>query len=165
MTRQTTALERVEGDLRRGHTYVAIQRLRTLVGNEPTDLDLRLRLAEVYLGTGNLVEAGRWSYLSPDRNPAAVLAFERATPDPRARLRRLHWPAEVLDQAPEFASRTLTELEADSRVARRVSTEGVELTRGGRVVDGLSDVAFAGFVLVNLGMWVVGWVALLRWIL
>lgn len=78
-------LSRVEADLARGHTHVAIQRLTTLVQQNPERPELRERLAAVHLMTGNLVEAGRWSYFSDDADLDAVAAFERAFPHPSAR--------------------------------------------------------------------------------
>jgi hypothetical protein len=85
-------LERVAIDLSRGHTAPAIQRLSSLVHRHPTDLDLRRRLAEVHRMVGNWVEAGRWSYLLADADPAETLAFERAYPSPIHRLAALRWP-------------------------------------------------------------------------
>ena len=85
---------RVESDLALGHTFVAIQRLTTLVQANPKELELRAFLARVHLATGNWVEAGRWSYLEKDRDPKALAAFERAVPHPRARLSALHWMPE-----------------------------------------------------------------------
>jgi len=41
-------LARVEADLAQGHTYVAIQRLTTLVQSNPADLGARSRLGEVH---------------------------------------------------------------------------------------------------------------------
>lgn len=92
MENYSRVLERVEDDLALGHTYVAIQRLTTLVQQNPGDLTLRERLAAVHLRTGNLVEAGRWSYLSANPDQAARDAFDRAFPHPRARRDALRLP-------------------------------------------------------------------------
>src|SRR6187431_2304158 len=78
-------LERVDADLELGRTFVAIQRLATLVQQQPTNLDLRARLAAVHLQTGNLVEAGRWGYLCENRDAEAQKAFEKAFRQPAAR--------------------------------------------------------------------------------
>lgn len=166
MTKHAAVLQRVEDDLERGHTHVAIQRLTTVVHNDPANLDLRRRLAEVYLRTGNLIEAGRWSYLLPDRDPAAVAAFERANRDPRARMNRLHWPVLGLPQAPEFARQTLAALEREARTAAgaRDPSTGVLLSRRERVSERLFAVGMSGFLLVNLAVWVLGYVALVRWV-
>ena len=103
-------LDRVAADLSRGHTQPAIQRLGSLVAAHPTDLDLRRRLAAVHRMVGNRVEAGRWSYLNADADPAEILAFERAYPSPDARLRELRWPAQEGHAATEFARDRLTAL-------------------------------------------------------
>jgi hypothetical protein len=88
---KSDVLARVKNDLALGHTYTAIQRLRTLVAVDPDDLELHRLLAEVYRQTGNLVEAGRWSFLTEDARPEELAAFERANPDPWLRLRLVGW--------------------------------------------------------------------------
>ena len=103
-------LARVDADLELGHTYVAIQRLSTLVQLHGTDLALRERLAAVHLSTGNLVEAGRWSYLSADRDPVATAAFERAFPDPIGRYDAVRFRGTPDDTTTGFARTTLVEL-------------------------------------------------------
>ena len=103
-------LDRVAADLSRGHTQPAIQRLGSLVAAHPTDLDLRRRLSAVHRMVGNQVEAGRWSYLNPDADPAEILAFERAYPSPAERLRELRWPAQEGHAATEFARDRLAAL-------------------------------------------------------
>ena len=81
----------MKDDLALGHTYLATQRLRTLLAVDPTDLDVRRLLASVYRQTGNLVEAGRWSFLTDDARPEELAAFARANPSPWLRLRLLTW--------------------------------------------------------------------------
>jgi hypothetical protein len=88
---KSDVLARVKTDLALGHTHTAIQRLRTLVAVEPDDLELHRLLADVYRETGNLVEAGRWSFLTADARPEELAAFERANPDPWLRLRLIRW--------------------------------------------------------------------------
>jgi Family of unknown function (DUF6584) len=104
-------LDRVDADLAQGYTTPAIQRLSSLVAAHPTDLDLRQRLAAVHRQVGNLVEAGRWSYLSPAGDRRELAAFERAYPVPARRLRALRWP-ERGHAATEFARTRLTGLAA-----------------------------------------------------
>lgn len=164
--KHAAVLQRVEDDLERGHTHVAIQRLTTLVNNDPVNLDLRRRLAEIHLSTGNLIEAGRWSYVLPERDPAAVAAFEKANRDPRARMNRLHWPAFGLFQAPDFARRVLEDLETEARKAAgaRNPSTGVLLSRRERLAERLFSLGLGGFVLLNVAVWVFGYVALVRWI-
>ncbi|MEU8078183.1 DUF6584 family protein [Catellatospora citrea] len=84
-------MDRVTTDLSRGHTYPAIQRMHSLVAAHPTDLDLRRRLAAIYRATGNLVEAGRWSYLDDTAEAVELEAFETRYPAHR-RLEALRWP-------------------------------------------------------------------------
>jgi hypothetical protein len=84
-------LARVKQDLATGHTYLATQRLRTLAAIDPDDFELRRLLASVYRQTGNLVEAGRWAFLTGELTDVERTAFERANPDPWLRLRMLRW--------------------------------------------------------------------------
>jgi hypothetical protein len=81
MTRHDV-VRRVEADLRRGHTHLALQRLATLGATYPDDLTIRARRAEVYRRVGNWVEAGRWGFLTEDVTEAEIAAFERAHPHP-----------------------------------------------------------------------------------
>ncbi|RNL62218.1 hypothetical protein EFK50_10525 [Nocardioides marmoriginsengisoli] len=158
MLNRERVLQRVEDDLQRGHTHVAIQRLTTLVQGIPTDLDLRRRLAAVHRSTGNLVEAGRWSYFEAERDQASVDAFERARQDPRGRLKALNWPRDQWGEAPERVRRTLEELEAAPRY--RGAKETSEASRW----DAVLRAGWAAFALVNVAAWGFGYVALVRWI-
>ena len=101
---KSDVLTRVKTDLALGHTYTALQRLRTLLAVDPDDLDLHLLLAGVYRQTGNLVEAGRWSFLTGDARPDELAAFERANPDPWLRLRLIRWSGD-LAALPDAAAR------------------------------------------------------------
>jgi hypothetical protein len=83
-----------------GHTYVAAQRLRTLLAVEPNDIEVYRLLASVYRQTGNLVEAGRWAFLTDDLRDDELAAFEHAHPSPWLRLRLLLWSGDV-DTLPE----------------------------------------------------------------
>jgi hypothetical protein len=97
-------LARVREDLALGHTHVAIQRLRTLLAVHPNDLEVHRLLAAVYRQTGNVVEAGRWAFLSDELRDEELVAFERAHPSPWLRLRLLRWDADP-DQLPSVAGR------------------------------------------------------------
>jgi hypothetical protein len=88
---KSDVLARVKSDLAQGHTHTAIQRLRTLLAVDPDDLEVHRLLADVYRQTGNLVEAGRWSFLAEHPRPDELTAFERAHPDPWLRLRLIRW--------------------------------------------------------------------------
>lgn len=69
-------LRRVEADLARGDAAMARQRLRGLVGSFPHRLDVRARLAQVYRDLGDQAQAGRWSYLAPNRVEQEQAAFK-----------------------------------------------------------------------------------------
>jgi hypothetical protein len=93
---KSNLIDRVASDLAKGHTHPAKQRLHSLIAAHPTDLDLRRQLADVYRQTGDLVEAGRWSYLDEAADPFELLAFERAYPSLTSRRIALRWPADAL---------------------------------------------------------------------
>jgi hypothetical protein len=93
-------LARVKVDLTLGRTHLARQRLRTLLAIDPDDLEVRELLAGVYRQTGNLVEAGRWAYLSPQLRAEELTAFERAHPSPWLRLRLLRFTGDLADLPP-----------------------------------------------------------------
>jgi hypothetical protein len=120
-------LARVKQDLALGHTYTATQRLRTLVAIEPDDLELRRMLAVVYRQTGNLVEAGRWAFLTDELTRVELAAFERANPDPWLRLRMLRWDGDG-SELPERARARLRELTAAAAQAGPPSGYGGPLT-------------------------------------
>ena len=152
-------LDRVAADLSRGHTQPALQRLGSLVATHPTDLDLRRRLAAVHRMVGNQVEAGRWSYLNADADPAEVLAFERAYPLPSARLRELRWPAQEGHAATEFARDRLAVLGNASRPAttRLVPVDDRRPARRRyRLVALIVALPFAVLGAVTVIQWIVG---------
>lgn len=93
---KSNLMDRVANDLAKGHTHPAKQRLHSLIAAHPNDLDLRRQLAEIYRQTGDLVEAGRWSYLDEGADPVEILAFERAYPATAGRRIALRWPADAL---------------------------------------------------------------------
>jgi hypothetical protein len=141
-------LDRVDADLAQGYTAPAIQRLSSLVAAHPTDLDLRQRLAAAHRQVGNLVEAGRWSYLSPAADPRETTAFERAYPVPARRLRALRWPEQGY-AATDFARTRLTGLSAAPalRPSRRRLAAWVALAVA---------LPFAVLGLVTIAQWLVG---------
>jgi hypothetical protein len=103
-------LARVKSDLDQGYTFLATRRLRTYLANQPHDLEIRAVLADVYRQTGNLVEAGRWSFLTAEVRPEELAAFERANPSPWLRLRLLQFSADpaILPQPAQDRLRVLT---------------------------------------------------------
>lgn len=110
---KSNLMDRVANDLAKGHTHPAKQRLHSLIGAHPNDLDLRRQLAEIYRQTGDLVEAGRWSYLDEGADPLEILAFERAYPSPSGRRAALRWPTEALAPT-DWVRRRLADLPAVS---------------------------------------------------
>lgn len=97
-------LLKVEADLAAGDTAKARQRLTSLFAAFPGRLDVREHLARVCRLQGDLVQAGRWSYLSEERIDAKVARFEKATRNPIDRMRALQWPSGP-EQAPTAVAR------------------------------------------------------------
>jgi hypothetical protein len=86
---KSDVLARVAADLARGHTHPALQRLTTLTTNYPDDLEIRAYRATVHRQVGDLIEAGRWGFLTEEATPAEIGAFERAHHAAWTRLRVL----------------------------------------------------------------------------
>lgn len=106
-------LARVEEDLSRGDVTMARTRLLSLLQSKPHLLEARARLAEIYRLDGNLVEAGRWSYLSEQRDEAEVTAFERACGrNPVRIMRALRWRVHEDAAATETARERLIDIRA-----------------------------------------------------
>jgi hypothetical protein len=103
-------LLRVEADLAQGDTAMARRRLTSLVGAFPERLDVREQLARVCKMQGDLVQAGRWSYLADERDPVEVAAFEKATPRAVKRMRALQWPSAAERASTAFSRERLSEL-------------------------------------------------------
>ncbi len=103
-------IARVKTDLEQGQTYRATHRLRTYLANHPHHLEIRELLADVYRQSGNLVEAGRWSFLAEEVRPEELAAFEQANPSPWLRLRLLHFAGDpaVLPATAQDRLRVLT---------------------------------------------------------
>jgi hypothetical protein len=99
------ALARAEADLAQGRTHSAIQRLRSLLAADPGDPVVRSRLAAAYRSSGNLVEAGRWAYLTEDLIPEEEAAFLRAYPSPWLRLRVLRFVGSPDSLGPQAGER------------------------------------------------------------
>jgi hypothetical protein len=114
LTLHKAAEELHQGDL--ASVLRARQRVAGLVGTYPHRLDLRERLAEVYRVLGQPAQAGRWTYLSEERDPEELLAFERAYRRAEARLIALSWQGRV-DEAPTETARTrLNSLYLEARI-------------------------------------------------
>lgn len=123
---KSNLMDRVANDLAKGHTHPAKQRLHSLIAEHPTDLDLRRQLADVYRQTGDLVEAGRWSYLDEGADPLEILAFERAFPSLAGRRAALRWPARALPPT-EWVRRRLTELPQINRTTAQSAPQRMRL--------------------------------------
>lgn len=119
---KSNLMDRVANDLAKGHTHPAKQRLHSLIAAHPTDLDLRRQLADVYRQTGDLVEAGRWSYLDEAADPFELLAFERSYPSPAGRRAALRWPADALPPT-DYVRRKLAELPLPPAARARAAFE------------------------------------------
>lgn len=104
-------LAKIAADLERGHYHPAMQRLASLTAAYPDDLDLRARRAALYRQVGNLIEAGRWGFLTEDVTPEEIAAFERAHPGAWRRLLVLKLSN---DPAPQLGP------EASARFARLI---------------------------------------------
>ena len=161
-------LDRVHDDLAAGQTGRARQRLRGLIASFPDHLDLRTMLAETYREQGQVVQAGRWSYLDEDADPVEVQAFLTAFPDPVQRMRKICWSDAVdLGTAGPVAAARLTELRAAAEQATGAPVSWQQPRhRPGEHPDSLGDrLAMAGCglgLLVVLALAVVGAVVVLR---
>ena len=154
---KTDVLERVAVDLARGHTQPAIQRLGSLVAAHPTDLDLRRRLAAVHRMVGNAIEAGRWSYLEPDAEPAEISAFERAYPSSAVRLRELRWPGRASLAATGYARQCLEDLSAEAPAGTPAEVSGPLRRFRVGIIFALTALVSAVFVVigaVTVGQWI-----------
>lgn len=107
-------LARVRADLAAGHTHMAIQRLRTLLATLPDDVEVRAVLASVYRQTGNLVEAGRWGFLTTEARPMELAAFAKANPDPWQRLRLLQFSGDPVG-LPDGVTERLVQLAEEAQ--------------------------------------------------
>ncbi len=89
---------------------MARQRLRGLVSSYPSDLQVRCCLGEIYRLYGDTAEAGRWTYLQADRDPAETAAFEARYPNAVARMIALAWRGPEDVAATGFARTALAEV-------------------------------------------------------
>ncbi|MFD7607879.1 DUF6584 family protein [Streptomyces mirabilis] len=160
-------LARADADLAAGRVPVARQRLRGLVSSFPNDLMLRRRLAEVYRLYAEPAEAGRWTYLEPDRDPAETSAFEARYRTAPQRMRALAWrgPESLAQSA--FARQQLAAVRAacSDAMGRRVDWDTVPSSRktdgrGSAFADFLAGAGCLVAVLAFLAIWVNGLVAL-----
>lgn len=158
---------RVDEDLRAGDVDMALTRLRDLVRSLPQRIDARERLADVQRLRGNLVEAGRWSYLSAERDAAEVAAFERACDDdPVQIMRALQWRGAEDDASTTAARERLLEVRARAQATSRrtLTWESAGREVGGSRWDGLWAVGCVLGSIVLVGLMVVGAVTVAGWV-
>jgi len=160
-------LARVEEDLSVGDVTMARTRLSSLVRSLPHRLDARERLAHVCRLSGDLVEAGRWSYLSEHRDQSEVAAFERACgKDPVRIMRALRWRSSEEAATTEVARQRLLDVRgrAEAKTGRTLDWSD----KGREAGDPWWKDAFAVGCLVTgvvlLGLVVVGTVTVVGWI-
>lgn len=164
-------LARVKQDLALGHTFLATQRLRTLIAVEPDDLELRRLLATVYRQTGNLPESGRWAFLTNELTRAELAAFERANPDPWLRRRILRWNGDESLLPDDTVRRRLRALDGAAsragppgayrgrvspsrRLGRSIRSSAIPCLFVLIVLGGLGSLAAIG--LIRIVTWVIG---------
>jgi len=103
-------LARVDAEVARGLVHPAMQRLASLTAAFPDDLDIRARRAALNRQIGNLVEAGRWGYLTEEVSSGEITAFERAHRSARARLLALKLRNDPTQHLGPLAQQRLTAL-------------------------------------------------------
>lgn len=160
-------LARVEEDLSRGDVTMARTRLLSLLQSQPYQLETRARLAEIYRLDGNLVEAGRWSYLSEQRDEAEMTAFERACGrNPVRIMRALRWRGYEDTAATEIARQRLIDVRA--RAEAKAGKELDWAARGREVrVPWRQDAESIGCLAVGLvlvGLVIIGAATVVGWV-
>jgi len=126
-------LARVELDLERGHTHLALQRLAALATEHPDDLEIRGMRGRINHRIGNFAEAGRWGFLTEDVDEADLAAFERAFKQPWDRVRALklrYDPSPVLRPLARKRLAELLALADDTGPESLVWTESGPFPRG-----------------------------------
>ena len=159
-------LARVEDDLRTGEVAMARTRLRSLVAAFPQRLDLRERLAHAYRLEGDKAQAGRWSFLAEDRDPAELAAFGKAYRRDAVRVMgALGWRGDEDDAATPTARDRLREIRARAEEQAQRPLEWAEVPSG--VATDESPLAVVGCALVALALlvvFVVGAVSVVGWV-
>lgn len=159
-------LARIKQDLALGHTFLATQRLRTLVGIDPDDFELRHMLASVYRQTGNVAESGRWAFLAADLSAAELAAFERANPDPWLRRRMLRWDGDEAAIPDSAARARLRALNAAAQAAGPPTSYQGPVAQRVRGVRGITIPCL--FVLIVLGglgtLAAIGLIRIISWV-
>jgi hypothetical protein len=149
-------LARVDRDLSRGHTHLAMQRLVSLTASFPEDLEIRERRAALNRQIGNFAEAGRWDFLTETVEPAEITAFEGAHPRAWDRLYLLRLRADPTETLGPLARQRLADLmewagrESLGQVVwTKTGPQPRYVVKGDRIGNLVADV---GCVLVLLGV-------------
>lgn len=169
MTAVTTkrTFARVDDDLERGDVAMARTRLKSLLISLPQSLEARERLGDLYRREGDRVEAGRWSYLSEQRDLGETTAFERACGGNPVRIMRgLRWQGSEDDATTEVARERLLDVRTRAEAAAGKKLEWSDRGRevGGSTWDDVVPVGCLLVALVLLFLVVVGAVTVLGWI-
>jgi hypothetical protein len=179
-------VDRARADLTRGEPWRARDRLRGTLGQRPHDQALLEELARTYAAMGDLPAAGAVWFLTgrPDGDveaAAALTAFRQRYPKPwvratelplagrldaypstaRARVRALQ--QECDDAGWRWQPGTRPRLVAEGRLPR-AERPVPQPTRRQRVRSALTAAFAVTVVLANIGIYVLGFVMLLRWI-
>ena len=163
-------LARVDADLARGLVHPAMQRLASLTATHPDDLDVRARRAALNRQIGNLVEAGRWGYLTEEVTSAEITAFGRAHRSAWAQLLALKLRDDPTEHLGPLAHRRFTGLV--ERAAAEGSPASISWSDAGphREVamtwrDSLPCLIAALIGLLLIGLIIVGLVTVVRLII
>lgn len=165
-------LARARAEIAAGRSDRARSRLHGLVSTYPHRLDVRAALAAAHRADGDRVQAGRWSYLCAEPDPAEVEAFLAAYPGAHQRVRAMRW-AGPEDAAGPAAHARLVELRTAAEEAtggpvswstsRPRSAPG-PAAAGSRVGGVLAATGCFLAVAVVVGLVVVGAVTVVRWV-
>ncbi|MBA4385681.1 MAG: DNA helicase [Anaerolinea sp.] len=118
MVKQQSLIQ-IQIDLQSGNLGKARDRLHGLIQTYPDDLELRSRLAEIYLQLQLPEMAGRYWYLNENKNErmtqACSIFEERFNHDPLQMLFAIKFKGDVAGIAESFAGKTLLELHQQAK--------------------------------------------------
>jgi hypothetical protein len=162
-------LARVDADLARGFVHPAMQRLASLTATHPDDLDVRTRRAALNRQIGNLVEAGRWGYLTEEVTSVEITAFRCAHRSAWSQLRALKLGNDPTEHLGPLAHRRFTDLveqaATDGPGSISWSAAGPHLQVAKTWRDSLPCLIAALIALVLIGLLIVGLVTVVRLII
>jgi ferric-dicitrate binding protein FerR (iron transport regulator) len=117
-------------DLAAGNDHLARARLKGLLSTYPSDGEIRAALAAAYRAYGDVIQAGRWRYLtrpSSGQDEVERAAFEKWSRDAVSRLALLRWPAGADAVLDADGQAILIELRAAVTAQRRREERGCGL--------------------------------------